>query len=65
MLIKGFIRKPKSPTGAPTFFVLKKNGELRHVIDYRRLNEIIYQYSFPLPLINYTPEQIRKGKIFS
>jgi len=65
MLAKGFIRKSKSPAGAPIFFVLKKNGELRLVVDYRRLNEITYRDSFPLPLINYMLEQLRKGKIFS
>ena len=65
MLAKGFIRKSKSPAGAPIFFVLKKNGELRLVVDYRRLNEITFRDSFPIPLINYMLECLRKGKIFS
>ena len=65
MLAKGFIRKSKSPAGAPIFFVLKKNGELRLVVDYRRLNEITFRDSFPIPLINYMLECLRKSKIFS
>jgi len=65
MLAKGFIRKSKSPAGAPIFFVFKKNGELRLVVDYRRLNEITFRDSFPIPLINYMLECLRKGKIFS
>ena len=65
MLAKGFIRKSKSPAGAPIFFVQKKNGELRLVVDYRRLNEITFRDSFPIPLINYMLECLRKGKIFS
>ena len=33
-LRKGYIRLSKSPAGAPIFFVKKKSGELRPVIDY-------------------------------
>ena len=39
-LKKGFIRSSQSPSGAPIFFVKKKSGELRPVIDYRGLNAI-------------------------
>jgi len=64
-LAKGFIRKSKSPAGAPILFVRKKNGKLRMVIDYRRLNEITIRDSYPLPLINDMLESLGKGKIFS
>jgi hypothetical protein len=40
MLAKGFIRKSKFPAGVPGFFVLKKNDELRIVVDYQHLNDI-------------------------
>ena len=33
-LKKGFIQPSTSPAGAPIFFVKKKSGELRPVIDY-------------------------------
>jgi len=39
-LAKGFIRKSKSPAGAPVLFVKKKDGTLRLCIDYRKLNEM-------------------------
>jgi len=39
-LSKGFIRKSKSPAGAPVLFVPKKNGKLRMCVDYRQLNAI-------------------------
>jgi len=65
MVAKGFIRKSNYSAGAPIFFVLKKNSELRLVVDYRRLNECIYRNSFPIPLINFMLERLRKGKIFS
>jgi len=47
---KGLIRKSKSSVGTPIFFVLKKNGELRLVVDYHRLNEITLHDSFLLHL---------------
>ena len=34
-LANGFIRPSKSPTGTPIFFVKKKDGSLRLVVDYR------------------------------
>ena len=64
-LAKGFIRKSKSPGGAPVFFVLKKNGELRMVVDYRHLNDITIRDSYPLPLINDMLEHLVNGKVFS
>ena len=64
-LAKGFIRKSKSPAGAPVLFVKKKNGNLRMVVDYRRLNEITIRDSYPLPLINDMLENLGKGNIFS
>jgi len=64
-LTKGFIRKSKSPAGAPVFFVPKKNGELRMVVDYRKLNDITIRDSYPLPLINDMLEHLSKGKVFS
>ena len=36
---KGYIRPSKSPYAAPFFFIKKKDGRLRPVQDYRRLNE--------------------------
>jgi len=62
---KGFIRKSKSPAGAPILFVRKKNGKLRLCVDYRRLNDLIIRDSYPLPLILDMLERLGKGKIFS
>ena len=64
-LKKGFIRKSKSPAGAPVLFVPKKNGKLRMCVDYRRLNAITIRDSYPLPLIQDMLEHLGKGKIFS
>ncbi len=64
-LRKGFIRKSKSPAGAPVLFVPKKNGKLRMCVDYRQLNLITIRDSYPLPLIQDMLEHLGKGKIFS
>src|SRR6266571_725469 len=37
-LEKGYIRPSKSPYASPFFFIKKKDGKLRPVQDYRRLN---------------------------
>ena len=38
-LRKGYIRPSKSPIASPVFFVKKKDGRLRLVQDYRKLND--------------------------
>ncbi len=38
-LKKGYIRPLKSPYASPFFFIKKKDGKLRPVQDYRKLNE--------------------------
>jgi hypothetical protein len=56
-LQKGYIRPSKSPMASSFFFVDKKDGKLRPVQDYRRLNDITVKNAAPLPLI---PELIDK-----
>ena len=50
-LAKGYIRPSKSPYAAPFFFVKKKDGKLRPVQDYRRLNAWTRKNRYPLPLL--------------
>uniref|UniRef100_A0A0G4F896 Reverse transcriptase domain-containing protein n=1 Tax=Chromera velia CCMP2878 TaxID=1169474 RepID=A0A0G4F896_9ALVE len=45
----GFIRPSTSPFGAPAFFVKKKDGTFRMVIDYRPPNKVTVKDTFPLP----------------
>ena len=56
---KGYIRPSKSPYAAPFFFIKKKDGKLRPVQDYRRINEWTVRNRYPLPLI---PELIARVK---
>ena len=51
-LRSGRIRPLKSPFGAPVFFIKKKDGSLRLVQDYRKLNTVTVKNSYPLPLIS-------------
>ncbi len=50
-LEKGYIRKSKSPYASSFFFVRKKDGKLRLVQDYRKINTITIRNQYPLPLI--------------
>jgi len=50
-LRKGYIRPSKSPYSSPFFFIKKKDGKLRPVQDYCKLNEWTVQNKYPLPLI--------------
>jgi hypothetical protein len=45
----GMIEPSDSPMAAPLFFVPKKDGTQRMVIDYRKLNKIMRQDAYPLP----------------
>ncbi len=64
-LANGRIQPSKSPMGAPVFFVKKKDGSLRLVQDYRKLNEITVKNSYPLPLVSDVLNRLRGSKYFS
>src|ERR1700761_8001635 len=51
-LQKGYIIPSKSPYAAPFFFVKKKDGKLRPVQDYHRLNSWTRKNRYTLPLIS-------------
>ena len=64
-LQKGWIRPSTSSWASPVFFVSKKNGELRLVVDYRGLNAQTQPDKFPLPLIDVVLDKMHGAKIFS
>jgi hypothetical protein len=64
-LTKGYIRPSKSPMTSPFFFVKKKDGQLRPVQDYQRLNARTVKNAYPLPLINELVDKLRDATIFS
>jgi len=50
-LEKGYICESKSPYASSFFFVHKKDGKLRPVQDYWKINAITIRNQYPLPLI--------------
>lgn len=51
-LERGTIQISNSPQASPFFFVKKKEGDLRPVQDYRKLNEWTIKNKYPLPMID-------------
>jgi len=64
-MAKGYIRPSKSPYAAPFFFIKKKDGKLRPVQDYRRLNQWTIRNTYPLPLIPQLINKARSRALFS
>src|SRR3979490_3054737 len=64
-LALGRIRPLKSPMAAPVFFIKKKEGSLRLMQDYRRLNAMTIKNQYPLPLIPELINHIRGAKYFT
>lgn len=69
MLDSGTIGESNSPWNLPVFLVPKKTIEgkkkFRLVVDMRRLNELIVQDVYPLPLIDELLGQLGKAEYFS
>ena len=61
----GWIEKSISPWGAPILFVPKKNGDLRMCVDFRDLNAMTEDDSFPLPRIEVLLHRASSAKLFS
>lgn len=64
-LKSGRIRPSKSPMASPVFFVKKKDGSLRFVQDYRKLNALTVKNAYPLPLISDLVTKVSKAKYFT
>ena len=64
-LDSGRIRPSKSPLASPVFFISKKDGKKRMVIDYRRLNDITVPNVYPLPLAEELTNKWKGAVYFS
>jgi len=64
-LRKGYIRPSKSPQMSPVFFVGKKDGSKRMVMDYRNLNSQTVKNNYPLPLITKLIDNMGSKKVFT
>jgi len=64
-LRKGYIRPLKSPQMSPVFFVGKKDGSKRMVMDYHNLNDQTVKNNYLLPLIIDLIDNMGGKKIFT
>lgn len=64
-LKSGRIRGSKSPWRSGFFFVKKKNGKLRPVQDYQKLNSVTVKNVYSLPLISEIISKLRHAWFFS
>ncbi|KAJ8507306.1 hypothetical protein ONZ45_g10310 [Pleurotus djamor] len=64
-LSTGRIRPSKSPIASPVFFIKKKDGSLRLVQDYRKLNALTVKNRYPLPLISELVDKLKGARYFS
>jgi len=64
-LRKRYIRPSKSPQMSPVFFVGKKNGSKRMVIDYYNLNDQTVKNNYPLPLITDLIDNMESKQVFT
>ena len=62
---KGYIRESKSPYASPFFFIKKKDGKLRPIQDYRKLNAQTIQNRYPLPLIPELIAEVQDTWVFT
>lgn len=65
LLAKSIIRKSSSFYSGPAFSIFKKNGRIRLVVDYRRLNAITAMIEYPIPHIQDFLIQLNGSKVFS
>ncbi|KAF5685676.1 natch ankyrin domain-containing protein [Fusarium circinatum] len=65
MLSKGYIRESSSSSALSMFFIPKKNGKDRPVIDYRPVNAKTIKDRTPLPLITELKDRLRGKRIFT
>ena len=61
----GLIVKSKSRYTALCFYILKKDGSLWLVQDYRKLNQVTIKNKTPLPLIGEVIDKLKEARYFN
>jgi len=61
----GLIVESKSKYAVPCFYIPKKDGSLRLVQDYKKLNQVTIKNKMPLPLIREVINKLKEAKYFN
>jgi len=61
----GLIVESKSRYAVPCFYIPKKDGLLRLVQDYRKLNQVTIKDKMPLPLIGEVIDKLKEVRYFN
>ena len=61
----GVISKSKSSYGSPCFPILKKDGSIRLIIDYRNLNQKTEKESYPIPPLQTQLRKLKGARFFT
>jgi len=61
----GLIVESKSRYAAPCFYIPKKDGSLRLVQDYSKLNQVTIKDKTPLPLIGEVIDKLKEARYFN
>ena len=64
-LKSGCIRPSKSLFTSAFFFIKKKDGKLRPVQDYQKLNAVTVKNRYPLPLISKLIDKLKNSRYFT
>lgn len=64
-LARGFIQPTKSWVAAPVLFKEKKDGSMKLWIDFKVINTVCVENTYPLPLMKYMLTHLAKGKVFT
>ncbi len=62
---KGYIWESKLPYTSPFFFIKKKDGKLRPVQDYQKINALMIRNQYPLPLITDLIRDLSNAHIYT
>ncbi|MGL4373743.1 MAG: reverse transcriptase family protein, partial [Turicibacter sp.] len=65
LLKEKIIRKSRSNYSSPAFPIIKRNKNIRLVVDFRKLNSITLKETFPFPDVLDEIQSITPGNIFS
>jgi len=60
----GFVKETSSSYLSPVLLITKKDGKLRLVVDYRKLNQQAVKKNFPIPNIDEQFEELVGAKLF-